>query len=366
MKDSQKESAWKVDFRTFSILLLLAAIPILVGTWWLFASHEEAELDATGLYLSNLAETAFSSVNSYLQNQIISVATLTEVPVLRAAVTQGNVDLGKNLAEVRQSIPKMDAAWRAGDINTPQVKAVLNNPASHFLHRYIDVKKQYRDIIVTDFLGRVVAASSKSPQYYWAHEEWWRETYGEGFRGGVYLGDVRYDGQLKTYLIDVCQPFIEMEEGVIGVIRVVVDLQGIDASIGSMQAGPGTSVALIHARGDVISAPGYSSLRQALYPATLDILNARDRSKNYFLSTNPAGLIFGLTQKNFRDLYPRLNWIVTSSENVDNVLRPVRRLRAYLFALVAGVFMAALIAALMLSRVESKPIIETDPHLEKL
>ncbi len=366
MNNSRNQQSVKVDFRTFSILLVLAAIPILCGTWWLFASHADVELAATGANLSNMAETAFSSVNGYLQNQIIAVAGLTEVDVLRAAVVKGNLDLAGNLFEVRKSIPRMEAAWRAGDRGAPVVKAVMESPGSSFLRRYTSVNKYYRDIFVTDFLGRLVAATSKSPAYYRAHEDWWKETYGDGFRGSVYIGDARYDDQAKSYVMEVAQPFVEPEGGVIGVIRVSMSLQGIDSLIGSIEVGPGATVALIHARGDVISAPGYSSLRQSIYPSTLDILNARDKSKSYFLSTNPPGSVFGLTQRSFPQLYPHLNWIVVGSEKVSGVLHPVRRLRTYIMALVAGVFIAAMIAALMLSRVEAKPAIEEDPHLERL
>ncbi len=366
MSDSVKDSTVKVDFRTSSILLVLAAIPILLGIWWLFTSHAGVEIAATGSHLSNMAETAFSSVNGYLQNQIIAVAGLTEVDVLRGAVAKGNLDLAGNLFEVRKSIPRMEAAWRSGDRGAPIVKAVMENPGSNFLRRYIAVNQYYRDIVVTDFLGRLVAATSKSPAYYWAHEAWWKETYGDGFRGSVYIGDARYDDQAKSYMMDVAQPFIEPEGGVVGIIRVSMNLQGIDSLIGSIEVGPGATLALIHARGDVISAPGYSSLRQSVYPSTLDILNARDKSKSYFLSTNPPGSVFGLTQRSFPQLYPHLNWIVVGSERVAGVLHPVQRLRTYIMALVAGVFVAAMIAALMLSRVESRPVIEEDPHLERL
>jgi hypothetical protein len=366
MTGSNKQSTWNVDFRTFSILLLLAAIPLLLGAWWLFASHEESELELTGTYLSNMSETAFSSINNFLQNQIIGVAAVTEVSTLRDAVSSGNLDLRKNLAEVRQSIPKMETVWRSSDSTAPMVKAILDHPGSQFLRRHQQLEKYHRDIIVTDFLGRLVAATSKSPMYYWAHEEWWKETYGDGFRGAVYLGDVRRDEVYKSYVMDIAHPFVEPEGGVIGTIRVVMDLQGIDSLIGSMQSASGPTVALIHAKGDPISAPGYSTLHQALYPATLDILNARDRSKNWFLSTDPPGSIFGLSQRSFPEVYPHLNWIVVSRQDAESILVPLRRLRAYFLALIVAVFLAALVAALMLSRVESKPIIETDPHLEKL
>ena len=361
MKDPKTKL--KIDFRTFSILMLIAAIPMLVGTWWLFNSYRDSYLDLSGLHLGDTAETGFSMVNSYFQNQIITVAGLTESPSLRDEVVRGNQDLKKNLEEVRKAIPKMDAAWPKLDRESPTVKAILDNAGSKFLRRYTEINKNYREIIVTDFLGRLVATSTRNVRHYRALDDWWKETYGDGQRGAVYIGDVHYDATAHSHLMDLAQPFMEPDGGVIGVIKVVLDTQVINSLLGSIQAGSGINVSLIHAKGDVISAPGYSVLQQTTFPATLEILNAREKSRTFFVSTIMPGTLFGLTQRSFLQLYPHLNWIVFSTAKTKDMLGPLPELRLYFMALLVGVFLAVLIATIMLSRVESKPIIEEDLHL---
>jgi hypothetical protein len=366
MNLSNDKSNTRFDFQTFSILLLISVVPMLVGTWLLFGSYQESYLDVMGVTFSDTAETAFTMVNAYLQNQIITVAGLTESPILRAAVSAGNQDLKKNLDEVRRAIPKMEAAWPGMAREAPQVKAILDNPASQYLRRYTSVNKYYREILITDFFGRVVAASEKDPSYYFAQKDWWKETYGDGGRGSVYIGDVYYDNEAKTYFMDVAHPFIDPEAGVAGAIKIVLDLQAIHSLIGSIQTGPGRSVILIRAKGDVISAPGFSSLQQTTYPATLDILKARDRQKRYLLSTGIPQSIYGLTQRSFIQLYPHLNWIVATTAGVDEITGPLRQLRKYFVVLLLSVFVGALVVSLLVSQVESRPVLEEDPHLEKL
>src|SRR5438128_1864409 len=196
MNGTEDKGKFRIDFKILSILLLLAAIPVLLGSWWLFKGYESAYLEMAGYNLSESADTALAYINSYLQNQIIVVAGLTEVPVVREAVKKGNLDLGKNLEEVRKAI---------------------------------------------------------------------------------------------------------------------LDVQDIHSLIGSVRGGPSATAALIHAKGTVISAPGYSILDQATYPGTLEILNARERGRRYFISSASAPSIFGLpdsrTLNNFRELYPHLNWM---------------------------------------------------------
>ncbi len=367
MRDSSDKSAMKIDFRTFFILILLAAVPMIIGSWWLFSSYESQNLEMVGTSLSGRAETAFSAINGYLQNQIIEIAGLAEVPDLQAPVDRGNQDLKRNLDEVRKEITKTEGMWPSLTRDSPQVKAILENPTSKFLRRYCDINKPYREIIVTDFLGRVVAATDKPRNHYYALADWWKETYGDGMRGSVYIGDVHYDSEAKAYFMDLAQPLVQQGTGVVGAIKVMLDLQGIYSLVGSFEAGlPGTAVILIHAKGDVISAPGYSSLEQRTYPATLDILSARERSRRYLVSRTDPPAIYGLTQRSFQQMYPHLNWIVAATRELNEVVEPQRQLRRYFIALQLGIILATLAAILMLSRVESRPTIEEDPHLEKL
>ncbi len=366
MTDSNENSKPKFDYRTFSILLLIGVVPMLIITWFLFGSYEDTYIDMVGTNLSDAADTAFSLINSYLQNQIIIVAGIAESPSLRAAIAAGNADLKGNLEEVRKSIPKMAESWLKLDRQSAQVKSILDNPASAFLRRYSVINPAFREIIVTDFFGRLAAATSQSAGYYHAHDDWWKETYGDGRRGSVYIGDVHYDPVSKTYLMNIAQPLLDNDRGVIGVINVVLDMQGIHALVGSIQAGSGRSVALIHAKGDVISAPGYSSLQQTTYPATLEILTAREKEKRYFLASTPSPSVYGMTRRSFSEMYPHLNWIVVTSGHVADVKGPLPQLRKYFMILIGGMFLLALIATLMLSRVESRPVLEEDPHLERL
>jgi len=366
MSNATAKPKIRIDFRTFFLLMLVAVVPLLVGTWWLFRSFEDAYLERMGSDLSGIADTAFAAINNYLQNQIMETAALTEVPVLREAVNRANQDLGRDLNEVRRAIPKTETAWASMDVQSPKVKEILGNNAAGFLRKYIAVNRSYRQVIVTDFFGRLVAATDKPARYYHALDEWWREAYGDGSRGAVFIGNVRYDGNSRSYIMDMAQPIISADGSVEGMLRVVLDTQPIHALVGSIQSDPGMSVALIHARGDIISAPGYSSLEFRTYPATLDILNARDRERRFFISSEEPRSVYGLSQRSFAETFPHLNWLIVASLPVKGLLGPLSQLRNYFIALLLGVFLAAFVVTLMLSRVESRPIIEEDPHLERL
>jgi hypothetical protein len=366
MNKTASQTSFRIDFKILSILLIIALAPLLAGSWWLFSSFQDTYLDMVGSNLSQAADMAFSSINSYFQNQIIQIAGLAESPTLREEINKANSDLERDTEGVRKAIPKMEAAWpslRAGD---PRLRAVMENPASRFLARYVEVNGSYREIVVTDFVGRTVASNRKTARYYHAPSAWWKEVYGDGIQGNVYVGDVTRDRNTSSLVMEIAQPIVDSRSGIIGEIKVLMGIQTIHSIIGSFRAAPGATAVLMRAKGEVISAPGYNPFEWKTYPPTLDILNARDKGRSYFVSSASPRAIFGLAQTNFKQLYPNLNWILTTTSRVRDVLGPLDRLRRYFVYLIVAVIVASLIAALLLSREETRPIVEQDAHLETL
>ncbi len=366
MNKTPKRGKFRIDFRVLSILLLLATIPLLAGSWWLFRSYESAYLEMAGSNMSQSADTAFSSLNNYLQNQIMQIAGLTEVPVLREAISRGNLDLKKDLEEIRRAIPRTESQWPSLTPDAPLLRSILESEAGKFLKRYMEVNPSYREIMVTDFLGRLVAASGKTTDYYQADEEWWKETYGDGVRGLVHIGDIVFDDSTKTHALELSQPFVDSSQGVIGVIKVVLGAQAIHSIIGSFRAGPNATAVLLRAKGEVISAPGYNLMDRRAYPATLDILRAREKGRKYVVTTSAPESVFGLPSSNFMDLYPRLNWIVATTGTVDEVLGELPKFRRYFMFFVLAMIVLSVISGLLISREESRPVIEEDAHLDRL
>lgn len=359
---------WKftLDFRMLSILLLIAVVPFLLGTWWLFSSYQESALQAQGASLADAAEMAFNYMNTYLGNQIIEIAGLTEVPVLREAIENKNRDLKKDLNEVRKEIIAVAQRWRALDYESPELRAILDNPASDFLRRYIAVRSAYREIIVTDFLGRTVAATGKTSDYYHANYAWWKEAYSDGQKGGIFIGDIHYRESARTYSFDIAQAFVDPKGGVMGVIMADIDAQEIYSLIDSLRSSFGGTAALIRGNGSVISVPGFGYLDKRSFAAADEILKAREKDRRYFISQTEPRTIFGLSSRSFLAMYPHLDWTLTISSPVQSVISPLANLRRNIIILMLAVVVGTFLVALWLSRIESKPVVEEDAHLDQL
>ena len=73
-----------------------------------------------------------------------------------------------------------------------------------------------------------------------------------------------------------------------------------------------------------------------------------------------------LSERSLQELYPHLNWIMTLSAPVQEIQAPLVELRRHLVVLVLVIVLLTVAAALLLSRVESAPVVPEDPHLERL
>jgi len=365
---NRSNAGWKysIDFRMLSILLLIAVVPILLGTCWFITSYEQTYLEAQGKSLAEAAEMGSTYLNTYLGNRIIEIAGLTEVPVLREIIEKGNQDLQKDLKQVRQGIISTEARWGGLDYSAPELRAVLDNPASDFLQRYAAIRTSYREIIVTDFLGRTVAATGKTSNYHHANDVWWKEAYADGQKGAVYIGTVHYHESAKIYSFDIAQPFVDPNGGVIGIMMVGIDAQDINALLGSLRSSFDSTAALLQTDGRVISALGYGTLDKRTFPDADAIIDAQQKGKRYIIGQSEPRNIYGLASRNFLDTYPHLKWVLTISNPVQTVISPLSSLWRNVLGLVLAVVVINFLITLWLSRGESKPIIEEDAHLEKL
>lgn len=366
MSEPKKTGSFMIDTRLFSILLILAIVPLLAVSWWLFNSYEHAYLDLAGSTLGQEADAVYESINNYLQDQTVEIGGLTEAPVLRQVVAQSNARLQSNPEGTRPAIDKMEADWPELRPEDPRLAGIIDNPAARFLRRYINVNRSYREILITDSIGRLVAASGKTTDYDQSDEEWWKESYAEGTSGKSYIGDIVFDKSANVYAMELAQPFVDHDQGVLGIVKVVLDAQRIHSIIVSHGTGTPINAALLLSEGEVIAAPGYDLMDQSIYPSALEILDARLRGLRYLLTDSPYPSIYGMTRHNFQSVYPALNWLLITREDVSQVLEPLSQMRRHFIYLFIAIVLLCFIVALIVSRIESKPVVEQDPHLEKL
>jgi hypothetical protein len=363
---TQSDCKFSIDFRMMAILLLVALVPFLLGAWWLVNSYRNSSIEAQGYNLAEEADVAFDYLNNFLGNQIIEIAGLTQVPVLRNSIERSNLQLRSNLSEASKRTAAIESRWKNMNYTSPELRAVLDNPAADFLQRYVKIRSSYQEIIVTDLVGRTVAATGKTSNFLHANDPWWKKAYSDGEKGGVYIGDVHYHDSAKTYCIDVAQPFMDPKGGVMGVIMVGISADEIHSLISSLQAGFGGTAALIRFDGSVISAPGHSHLDAKPFSGAQDVVQASRLGKRFVLTQASPSMVMGINSRSFMDISPNLHWLLAISKPVTTVVEPLTGLLNNLVLLMLAIVLLTVLVTLLLSRTETKRILQEDAHLEHL
>jgi len=157
-----------LNIRVFTVLVFVSFPLMAVAAAMVLGVGQGQLRDAYGLQITQIAEHTAAAVDTYVFRRVIDVATLTRVPEVRAAATAGSavpVDQAK--------LKDLEQAWQHDRSAEAQRIGLVDNAASKFLRELVDNDKIYREIVVTDRQGRLVAASNVPASYYVGDAGWW-------------------------------------------------------------------------------------------------------------------------------------------------------------------------------------------------
>ncbi len=119
-------------------------------------------------------------------------------------------------------IRHVDEIWNSLPAKDPMVTAVLENEASAALIRYAEAHPQVAEIILTDSMGRLVAATAKPSDCNQADEPWWQA--GTRLQSGEFWKNMLlYDESSKVFAVDLILP-LHREGTFVGLLKMSVDV----------------------------------------------------------------------------------------------------------------------------------------------
>lgn len=340
-------------------VFLIVGLPVLALGVMVILWQGQARLTASqGEHLSQVAQQVASAVDAYVFRRILDVSLVGRTPDLRAEAARGSV----------QPRGTDEAARRARQ--SPD--ALTDNAASRYLADLVAHDRIYREALLTDRYGRVVAASHHTDVTFVGDEDWWRSAAEDGQRGGVTITDVRWDEATRTHVLDVAVP-VEAAgtESLAGVLRVIVDSRELLALVGGVSLGSTGEAVLLRDNGSIVFSrhttdPNARFFARDQLVARLGALRDLGPDAGTFLTAmaGDTARVVGLATCQLGLSYPNLGWIVAVSQAEDELLAPVRSLGWYLLLLVALLAAMVLGVALYFSMRLAVPTDEIAPlHL---
>jgi hypothetical protein len=300
---------------------------------------------------------------------MIDVSILARVPDIRAAASAGS-KVPVDAAKARE----LDRVWTSQPAATASRLGILDNPASQFLRDIVGDDRIYREVIVTDREGRLVAASGASSDYLQNDEAWWREAFHDGIRGRVSVSDVQWDESSKSHAIEIAVPVTERaSERLVGVLKVVADVRELLTVAAGVRSGPLGEAVVIRDDGSIVFSERNVGAKVNFFAADL----LREKMKGYkagdpqyrvdFTARDAGGrsYLVGVAPSQLGASYPHLSWMVAVTQAEDDLFAPVQ---AQLWRLlgVFGLIAAAVLAiAAWLSVRLAAPPIGKDMHISE-
>lgn len=348
-------------------IVLLVGLPVLVMGAAIVMSIGQARLRTWQTdRLVRSAEYMSGAVDAYVYRRILDSALLGRIPEVRRAAAEGSsraYDAASTAAE--------DRLWQADRTAAAARSGILSSPASQFLTDLIRHDSVYREVLVTDRYGRLVAASNVTSDFYQADEDWWIQTFDNG-RWRVSVTDVRRDDSAGVYAFEIAVPVPSPSgDDVVGIMKIVADSREMLTDVAGLELGDTGQAALVRPDGSIVYSrqtyrEGDPFFAAQLLKQRLDLREVRKEAQGPITFNAQASdgsyRVVALAPSQLFRSFPNLNWLVALSLEQNELLTPFRSLGWYLVVVFALTAIAVLAIALWLSVRLARPSV--DPALD--
>jgi len=360
-------SAFRINVRVFNIFLIVGLVMLAIASAFVLGIGQGQLRTAYGEHLGQVADEAAAAIDAYVYRRIIDASILARVPDIREEAAAGS-----RKPFDPEAVRQIDREWQQTHAAPASVRGLFDTRASAFL---VDVSQQepiYRELLLTDRQGRLVAASRTTSNYYQAEEDWWRDAFGGGVGGRLTVTDVRWDESARVYALQIIAPVADPSgSDLVGILKIVADVRELGTVLGGVRLGNTGEASLLREDGSFVF-----SLRtmdpKAQFFAT-DLLRERLQATRQgqtqghvsFSATSADGTsrLVGAAQSQLRATYPQLAWVVAVSQDDSELFLPIRAQFISLLLVLALTAVAVLLFALWLStRLAALPP-DTDLHL---
>jgi Cache domain len=347
-------------------VVLIVAVPILAfGARYVVEGGQTRVRDAESVQLAQVAEYIASSADAYVFRRIVDVAVIARVDEIRRAAAEAS----RQPLDKKQ-VDALDAEWQQSKKLPAALSGLLSTAASRFV---ADVAKQdplYREILVTDRHGRLVAASQRTTDYYQADEGWWTQALDDGRRGRIFVSDVHFDDSAGAHAFEIAVPIAAPDgDELVGVMKIVASSEEMLAGIGGLQLGTTGQAVLLREDGSIV----YS--RQAREPGARFFAADVLRERLAAMKDNPEGRIYfgtrardgtervvAVARSQLHKSFPNLTWLVAVSMDEAELLEPFRPVAWSILLVIGLTTIAVLVVALWASMRMTRPAF--DPALD--
>ena len=321
----------KLFGRLMTIFAVLAILPMVVmgGVWLMVQRHRlmaEERHQVELMTYNAAAEIDLELARAVEQVQQLA-ASLAEEDGLQEADRRYE---GLDESAVKTQMRELDHWWPQVPDSSELVRAGLTNPTAGRLRRFeAAAPNRYSEVIVTDRMGVLYAATDRAPDFYMADQNWWDRSFAGG-QGAVAVSAPVFDEEAQTVSLDVAAPVYDDAGDVIGIVRVSHDVYSVLRAVSMLRMGDTGSGHLVDARGRILLSAAYARSLGPLDPAVVGKM--RDQKSGVLVLPLGAGAqefvvgfrVLASTTGEEQNPVSRAPWSVVFAQSAREVYAPAR------------------------------------------
>jgi hypothetical protein len=351
------------------LLFSVIAIPVIILGGLLILGSVRAEMNHVvgDDLLGGTAEDTARYLDSYLLSSFTTVSMVAASSDLHQATDAANLGYrGQQPSAIEERLKKTDEEWTGNRGAIPLAVEIIGRRASDYLREIAALHPSYKEMLLTDRFGALLAATNITTDYYQADEEWWQKAFGDGEDGALFIGDVRFDRSAGAYTIEVAVPVrrrVSETYEVSGVLKALIGADELFSVIGAIKRGESGHALLVSIDdGTVIAGPERGDVMRRKYPAfaQLEESLAVAGSRAFVGRQGDDLWLAAYARMPQPSLAPYGHWVVVVQERYHEIHAATRRATTYLVAFFIGMVVLVLGFSLYLHYKLVKPIREID------
>lgn len=342
-----RPASLRLNVRVFSVFIIVGVLMLAVASYLVIGMGQARLRNAWGQHLQQVADQTAAAVDTYVFRLVIDASVLASVPDIRETAAEGSARPFD-----RDAAAAIDRDWqRSGPPAAARDIAV--NKASLFLAEVMRSNSIYRELLLTDRQGRVVATSGPTAAYLHTDAPWWRAAFADGNRGRLFVRDVKMEAGATTRAIEVTAPVTDPAgTQVAGLLRAMVDMRELGTVLGGVRMGTTGDSALVHEDGTFVFASSADVDPNARFFAAnllrehlAAVKKGEPQSPVYFGASTTDGTkrLVGVAMSQLKATFPDLKWAVAVSQGEEEVFAPVRGQAASLLLVIGLIVVAVLL-----------------------
>jgi len=242
-----------------SVAILLSTISVTIG----YTLLRRSALRAANDHKIAISELAAENIMSTMNRVFSLLKPHTKCRTCESILTTINSSYPADEKDRETYVNQLSKSFVKSPRDNPMLREHLANEAIISMFDQAEYSSGIKDMLVTDKFGQVVASTNHVRELSQTNKDWWQAAFNGG-AGNFAVGEAIFDENSSSWCLPFAGPVKNKGEEVVGVYRVLIDIELFFGPIRDIRIGETGNLAIVDKRNYLLFYPGVKPFAQKL------------------------------------------------------------------------------------------------------